>query len=79
MTAEPTTYFKLAQGEEQSLALDQTADGHEALRLQAKKLAQKQIYPAQPANSPWEKDPVGTEPPLGQSIDAVPDVSKVDR
>jgi hypothetical protein len=36
-------------------------------------------YPPQPANSPWSSDPVGDEPPLGYSIDDVPDMSKVER
>jgi hypothetical protein len=26
-------------------------------------------YPAQPAGSPWHHDPIGTEPPLGYSVD----------
>jgi hypothetical protein len=26
-------------------------------------------YPAQPAGSPWAKEPIGTEPPLGYSVD----------
>jgi hypothetical protein len=33
--------------------------------------------PPQPASSPWSSDPVPTEPPTGESIDAVRDVSKV--
>jgi hypothetical protein len=35
--------------------------------------------PPQPPDSPWASDPVGDEPPLGYSVDDVPDVSKVDR
>jgi hypothetical protein len=31
-----------------------------------------QSVPPQPAGSPWTADPVGPEPPLGFSVDAVP-------
>jgi hypothetical protein len=36
--------------------------------------------PAQPPNSPWAgADPAGDEPPLGYSVEDVPDMEKVDR
>jgi hypothetical protein len=68
----------LAEGQDQRLALDAGADGHDALRLQAERLRKVPQYPQQPASSPWN-DPVGPEEPLGYSIEAVADVSKVDR
>jgi hypothetical protein len=37
------------------------------------------VYPPQPPNSPWAWDPVGDEPPLGYSVDDLPDMEKVDR
>jgi hypothetical protein len=37
-------------------------------------------YPPQPEGSPWAgADPVGDEPPLGYSIDDLPDMEKVER
>jgi hypothetical protein len=36
-------------------------------------------YPAQPQGSPWASDPVPPEEPLGYDIDALPDMTKVDR
>jgi hypothetical protein len=35
--------------------------------------------PPQPSSSPWSSDPVGPEPPLGYSVDDVPDMEKVER
>jgi hypothetical protein len=35
--------------------------------------------PAQPPNSPWASDPVPPEEPLGYDINALPDMTKVDR
>jgi hypothetical protein len=65
---------------EQQLEMDALADGHSALALQAQRLAHRgpPQYPMQPPGSPWHRDPVPDEPPLGENIDAVPDVSKVD-
>jgi hypothetical protein len=34
-------------------------------------------YPTQPANSPWHRDPVPAEPPLGYSVDAQEPVGEV--
>ena len=34
-------------------------------------------YPAQPANSPWHRDPVPDEPPLGYSVDEIEAVGEV--
>lgn len=34
-------------------------------------------YPAQPAHSPWHHDPIGTEPPLGYSVEAQEPVGEV--
>lgn len=38
---------------------------------------QPEQLPRQPANSPWSCDPVPPEPPLGYSVDALPDLTKV--
>jgi hypothetical protein len=70
MTAKPTTYFQMQQEHEQQLAADATADGHDALRLQASKKGAP-VIPQQPANSPWACDPVPSEAPLGYSVDEV--------
>ena len=35
--------------------------------------------PPQPENSPWANDPVPPEEPLGIDIEAVPDMTKVER
>jgi hypothetical protein len=38
------------------------------------------VYPPQPPGSPWAgADPVGDEPPLGYSIDDLPNMEKVER
>jgi hypothetical protein len=34
-------------------------------------------YPAQPEGSPWHRDPCGTEPPLGYSVDEQEPVGEV--
>src|SRR5262249_13627556 len=34
-------------------------------------------YPAQPPTSPWHRDPVPDEPPLGYSVDAVEPVGEM--
>src|SRR5215813_14481930 len=34
-------------------------------------------YPAQPSTSPWHRDPVPDEPPLGYSVDAVEPVGEI--
>jgi hypothetical protein len=34
-------------------------------------------YPQQPSTSPWHHDPIGTEPPLGYSVDAIEPVGEV--
>jgi len=36
-------------------------------------------YPPQPPGSPWASDPVPDEEPLGYDINALPDMTKVDR
>ena len=33
-------------------------------------------YPAQPANSPWHRDPLPTEPPLGVSVEEMKPVGE---
>jgi hypothetical protein len=33
-------------------------------------------YPQQPVSSPWSRDPVPPEPPLGYSVDEVPIVGE---
>jgi hypothetical protein len=73
----PTCYHLMQREAEQQLELDAATDGHDALRLQAERLRNVPRYPSQPATSPWASDPVGTEPPTGEAIDAVKDVSKV--
>jgi hypothetical protein len=73
----PTTYFQMAREREQQLELDATADGHDAFRLQAKRSVP--TYPHQPASSPWASDPVPAERPTGERINAVPDLTKVQR
>jgi hypothetical protein len=75
-TGEPTTYFELQQERDQELEADALADGHSALMLERAK-GTVPTYPAQPSSSPWSSDPVPTEPPTGELIDAVKDVSKV--
>src|SRR5262245_23373298 len=34
-------------------------------------------YPNQPVDSPWHADPIGTEPPLGVSVDAIEPVGEL--
>jgi hypothetical protein len=77
MTYKVTSYHQLQAERDQQIALDQAADGHDALRLQAQRKVPQ--YPQQPASSPWSCDGVPPEEPLGYSIDAVEDVSKVPR
>jgi hypothetical protein len=71
----PTTYFQMQLEREQQLALDAETDGHDSLRLQAAKRAVP-VYPQQPSNV-WNGVDNAPEPPTGESIDAVKDVSKV--
>jgi hypothetical protein len=71
---QPTTYHAMQREPEQQLVLDQSADGHSALALQAER-GRIPVYPAQP-NNVWNVD-AGQEPPLGIDISAVKDVSKV--
>jgi len=74
----PTCYHLMQREAEQQSELDQTADGHDAIRLQAKR-GTVPVYPEQPATSPWSSDPVPAERPTGERINAVRDVTKVER
>jgi hypothetical protein len=75
---QPTTYHAMQREPEQQLVLDQSADGHSALALQAERGRRIPIYPAQPAGSPWAApDPSGEEPPFPVDISVVKDTSKV--
>jgi hypothetical protein len=75
-TAQPTSYFQVQRERGQQLEMDALVDGHSALALQAQRLANRgPEYPRQP-NHPFAID-APTEPPLGISVDRVPDVSKV--
>jgi hypothetical protein len=76
-TSKPTSYFQVQREREQQLEMDALVDGHSALMLQAQRLANQRgpQYPQQP-NHPFAID-APTEPPLGISVDRVPDVSKV--
>jgi hypothetical protein len=78
MTYKVTSYHQLQAERDQQIALDASADGHDAVRLQGQRRAPP-TYPQQPPHSPWSGDPVPPEPPTGELIDAVRDVSKVDR
>ena len=76
MTTDARTYFEMARERAQALEMDALSDGHSALALQAQRLANRgPQYPQQP-NHPFAID-APTEPPLGISVDRVPDVSKV--
>jgi hypothetical protein len=76
MTTNAKTYFEMAKERAAELELDALSDGHSALMLQGQRLANRgPEYPRQP-NHPFAID-APTEPPLGISINAVKDVTKV--
>jgi hypothetical protein len=76
VTTNAKTYFEMAKERAAALEMDALADGHSALALQGQRLANRgPEYPRQP-NHPFAVD-APTEPPLGYSVDRVPDVSKV--
>ena len=67
------TYHFVAQS-----AVDDERGGRYAVEGKATVTGSSPIsYPAQPTHSPWHHDPIGTEPPLGYSIDAIDPVGEV--
>jgi hypothetical protein len=75
----PTSYFQLQREREQRLELDAATDGHDAMRLQSERLRKVPRYPQQPSSSPWSGNWGPNEPPTGENINFVADVSKVER
>ena len=73
---QPTTYHAMQREPEQQLVLDQSADGHSALALQAER-GRLPIYPAHP-NNPWAADVGNVTPPLGISVNDVLDMETID-
>jgi hypothetical protein len=73
---QPTTYAAMAREPEQLAALDQSATGHDALRLQAQR-GRNPIYPAQP-NNVWAADAGNIERPFPIDVSAVADMETVD-
>ena len=78
-TSKPTSYHAIQREREQQLEMDALADGHSALALQARRLANQggPQYPAQPPHSPWAQGDPNPSPPLGCAIDQVGDMTKV--
>jgi DNA-binding transcriptional MerR regulator len=67
-----TTYFDQAQGIDDEMG-GRFAKVHTTTVVGSSSVS----YPAQPSTSPWHRDPVPDEPPLGYSVDAVEPVGEI--
>jgi hypothetical protein len=61
---EPNTYLAHAQADAD------LASGGRFAKVEATRVTGVPRFPALPTSSPWSRDPVPPEPPLGQDVDA---------